>query len=63
MKRLLTFIFFLVMLAQAHAQQRSITGVVRDSKGEPVPFATVTVTGTPWLSTQAMANCDGLQPF
>ncbi len=41
MKRILTLVFCLFVLLYAQAQQKTVSGVVRDSKGEPVPFATV----------------------
>lgn len=55
MKRFLTMIFSFLLLAYAHAQQKPITGVVKDSRGEPVAFATVTETGTQNIA-QADAN-------
>lgn len=55
MKRLLTTVLALVFVVQLYAQQKSVTGVVRDSKGEPVPFATVISTGTK-NGVQADAN-------
>ena len=42
---LLTFFFLLFMLA-ANAQQRQISGTVKDAKGIPVPGATINVKGT-----------------
>lgn len=45
MKQILTVVFTLLLL-QLQAQQKPVTGVVKDSKGEPVPFATVLETGT-----------------
>src|SRR5579875_3273577 len=41
--------------ALAIAQTRTVSGVVRDDKGDPVPFATVTETGTK-NATQADAS-------
>lgn len=55
MKRLLTTVFTLIFVLQLYAQQKSVTGVVRDSKGEPVAFATVIETGTK-NGAQADAN-------
>jgi len=46
MKRISTVVFCLFVLLQVQAQQKQITGVVKDSKGEPVPFATIIETGT-----------------
>lgn len=40
----------------ASAQVRTITGVIRDEKGEIIPFATVTEVGNTKNSTQADAN-------
>lgn len=45
----------MLFCALAFAQVRSITGVVRDSNGNPIPFATVTETGTN-NATQADEN-------
>ena len=42
--------------ALAFAQTKTITGQVRDSKGDPVPFANVTVKGT---NTGASADANG----
>ncbi|HZH96894.1 MAG TPA: TonB-dependent receptor plug domain-containing protein, partial [Flavisolibacter sp.] len=50
---LLTMLLLLSVLA--FAQTRTITDVVRDNKGEPVPFATVTEAGTR-NAVQADAN-------
>lgn len=41
MKRILTLVFCLFVLVHVQAQQKTVSGVVRDSKGEPVPYATV----------------------
>ncbi|NII27050.1 SusC/RagA family TonB-linked outer membrane protein [Pseudoflavitalea sp. X16] len=45
MKQILTVVFTLLLL-HLQAQQKPVSGVVKDSKGEPVPFATVLETGT-----------------
>ena len=46
--RKISLLFAMLMLccALAFAQTRTITGQVRDSKGDPVPFANITVKGT-----------------
>lgn len=46
--RRFTLLFAMLMLCSmlAFAQSRTVTGVVRDDKGEVVPFATVSETGT-----------------
>ncbi|MBO9565380.1 MAG: SusC/RagA family TonB-linked outer membrane protein [Niastella sp.] len=46
MKKMLTAVFSLFVLLFAQAQQKPVTGVVKDSKGEPVPFSTILETGT-----------------
>lgn len=47
MRKLASMLAMLVLFsAIAFAQTRTITGQVRDSKGEPVPFANITVKGT-----------------
>lgn len=40
-----------------HAQNRLITGQIRDSKGEPIPFATVTIKGS---SSGNAADANGI---
>jgi TonB-linked SusC/RagA family outer membrane protein len=55
MKRLLTTVFSLLLLVQLYAQQNPVTGVIKDNRGEPVPFATVTESGTR-NAVQADAN-------
>jgi TonB-linked SusC/RagA family outer membrane protein len=55
MKKLTALIVTVMCLLIATAQQTSITGIVRDDKGEPIPFATVSVEGTK-NATQADAN-------
>lgn len=42
----LLFAMLVLCCALAFAQTRTITGQVRDSKGDPVPFANITVKGT-----------------
>lgn len=46
MKRILTFVLSLFVLVIAHAQRKPITGAVKDSRGEAIPFATITERGT-----------------
>jgi TonB-linked SusC/RagA family outer membrane protein len=45
----------MLLCALAFAQTRTVSGVVRDEKGEPIPFATIIETGTK-NATQADAN-------
>jgi TonB-linked SusC/RagA family outer membrane protein len=47
MKKMLTCIWALVLSAQLLAQNRTVTGHITDAQGKPVPYATVTVKGTP----------------
>src|SRR6185312_7601840 len=58
MKRILV-LFSVLMLSGflASAQTRVVTGIVKDESGAPVPFATVTETGTK-NATTADANGD-----
>lgn len=47
MKKMTSLMAMLLLTcALAFGQTRTVTGVVRDSKGDPVPFATVTEAGT-----------------
>ena len=46
MRRFLFLFAMLLLGALAYAQTRTITGVIRDAGGSPVPFATVTESGT-----------------
>src|SRR5437763_16906632 len=56
MRKILSLISVLMLYcALAYAQTRTITGVVRDEKGDPIPFATILETGTR-NATQADAN-------
>jgi TonB-linked SusC/RagA family outer membrane protein len=54
-KFVLTLPMLLLFCALAFGQSRPITGIVRDEKGDPVAFATVTIAGTT-TATQADAN-------
>jgi len=45
----------LLFTAMAYAQNRTVTGKVRDEKGDPIPFATVAIKGTR-TATAADAN-------
>lgn len=56
MRKILSLLSVLMMLCiLAFGQTRTITGTVRDDKGAPIPFATITETGTK-NATQADAN-------
>lgn len=56
MRKLATLLSVLMLLCtSALAQTRTITGVVRDEKGAPIPFATILETGTR-NATQADGN-------
>ncbi|HWJ25563.1 MAG TPA: carboxypeptidase-like regulatory domain-containing protein, partial [Flavisolibacter sp.] len=56
MRKFLTLFPVLMLLcALAYGQARTITGIVRDDKGAPVPFATIAISGTN-SATQADAN-------
>jgi TonB-linked SusC/RagA family outer membrane protein len=46
MKSVFTTIFSLLLVMVLYAQQRTVTGSVRDDKGDPVAYATITETGT-----------------
>src|SRR6266496_5202648 len=45
----------MLLCASAFSQTHTVSGVVRNDKGEPIPFATITETGTK-NATQADAN-------
>ena len=55
LKALFLLCLLLLLSTAAHAQ-RTITGTVHDQRGEPVPFATVAVTGS---TTGATTDFDG----
>lgn len=46
MRRILTTVFSLLVVVFLYAQQRTVTGSVRDDDGNPVGFATITEEGT-----------------
>jgi len=47
MRKLATLLSVLMLLCTlASGQTRTVTGVVKDEKGEAIPFATVLETGT-----------------
>ena len=43
--RLLALLFFSILTITIHAQQRTIQGTIRDTRGEPVPFVNVVIKG------------------
>jgi len=56
MRKLASLLSVLMLLCTlALAQTRTVTGVIKDEKGDPIPFATVQETGTK-NATQADAN-------
>jgi TonB-linked SusC/RagA family outer membrane protein len=55
MRKIVSMLFLLLVVLVLHAQQRTVTGTVRDEKGDPVAFATVTEAGTR-NAVQADAN-------
>ncbi|TKG96123.1 TonB-dependent receptor [Puteibacter caeruleilacunae] len=55
MKRFLSIILWIITIS-VNAQTRSITGIVTDSGGEPLPGATIVVKGT---TNGAVTNMDG----
>jgi TonB-linked SusC/RagA family outer membrane protein len=54
-KTALLLSMLMLLCASAFSQTRIVSGVVRNDKGEPIPFATITETGTK-NATQADAN-------
>lgn len=56
MKKLLGVFLVLFIHLSMLAQQRTVSGVIRDEKGDPIPFATVTISGT---KTAVQANENG----
>ena len=56
MRKCFTLLWVLLLYAFAQAQNRTITGVVRDEKGAPVPFASVMEAGR---KTGTTADADG----
>ena len=56
MKRIFTALLSLLVMLSVHAQQTNVTGRVQDEKGDPVPFATVSETGT---SNAVKADANG----
>lgn len=57
MRKIATLLTVLVICGTlAYAQTRTISGQVRDSKGEPIPYATVTIKGT---NTAVAADVNG----
>jgi TonB-dependent SusC/RagA subfamily outer membrane receptor len=56
MKRLITFLLFLPVSLTLYAQEKEISGTVRDSEGISLPGVTVIVLGT---TTGTVTNLDG----
>ncbi|RYY62937.1 MAG: SusC/RagA family TonB-linked outer membrane protein [Chitinophagaceae bacterium] len=56
MRKIASLAMFMLLSAYAFAQSRTITGQVKDSKGDPVPFANITVKGT---TTGTSADING----
>ena len=57
MRKIASLLPVLILLCTAaFAQTRTVTGQVRDDKGEPIPFATVTETGTKNATTADAAG-------
>ncbi|RYE17415.1 MAG: SusC/RagA family TonB-linked outer membrane protein, partial [Sphingobacteriaceae bacterium] len=55
-KLLASFVALLLFIANVYGQTQTVTGVVRDAQGNPVPFATVTESGT---RNAAVADANG----
>jgi TonB-linked SusC/RagA family outer membrane protein len=56
MRKIVSLLSVLMLIcALAYGQARTVSGTVRDEKGAPIPFATITETGTK-NATQADAN-------
>lgn len=56
MRKCFTLLLVLLVCAYAQAQNRTVTGVIRDDKGVPVPFASILLTGSKNGTT---ADADG----
>lgn len=57
MRKILSLLAVLLLFnAMAFAQTKTVTGTVRDDKGEPIPFATVAIKGT---KTAVAADASG----
>ncbi|RYY55437.1 MAG: SusC/RagA family TonB-linked outer membrane protein [Chitinophagaceae bacterium] len=56
MRKVASLAMFMLLAVYAFAQTRTVTGQVKDSKGDPVPFANVTVKGT---TTGTSADVNG----
>ena len=57
MRKILSLLAVLLLFsAMTFAQTKSVTGKVRDEKGEPIPFATVAIKGT---KTAVAADANG----
>jgi TonB-linked SusC/RagA family outer membrane protein len=57
MRKILTLLTALALCAvMAHGQSRTVTGQIKDSKGDPIPFATIKIKGT---ETGSAADANG----
>lgn len=52
-----------VTLLPNAATKGSLTGTITDPQGDPVPFATVSITAGPAIGDQALAGADGFYSF